>query len=756
MSPEHFLNRELSWLEFNQRVLDEAADPAVPPLERLKFLAITASNLDEFFMVRVGGLQMLAEETRGGGAFGENGADDEDFSDAGPGGPPGTDPAGMTPERQLEAIAERCAQMAADQYALLAELDELLAGHGFVRPNPARLSAPQAAALDHAFGEALFGVLTPTSVTAPEDFPLVETGAVCVLVRLAPAAAHDDDPEIKAAANALADGAPRFAVIPCGRAVPRWLTLPTDGAAADHESADRRPIDHADHGRAFAYLPVEDAVAHLAGRFFEGQTVEEAVAFRVTRNADLAIREDQAGDLLRQMRRVLEKRRRTGCVRLELAAGASAEATAFLTRCLDVEPRDLYTAPGPIGLGALMKVTGAAGFDDLRAEDWPPQPAPRLEPEEPAFEALSAADVLLYHPYDSYEPVVRLAEEAAADPDVLAIKQTLYRTSADSRIVAALKTAARAGKSVAAVVELKARFDEARNIEWARDLERAGVQVIYGVRGLKTHAKLLLVVRREPDGVRRYAHFGTGNYNESTARIYSDASLMTADDDLTADAVNFFNAVTGYSQPQAFRRIEAAPIGLRERVEELIRAEADRARQDMPAAIDAKMNSLVDPRLIDALYDASAAGVKIRLNVRGICCLRPGVGGVSENIKVVSVVDRFLEHARVMRFLHGGDELMYLSSADWMPRNLDRRIELLVPVTAEPLKKRLREAMNLYFRDNVKARELHADGAWRKVTRRGRKVRSQRALYEEAVARAERLRPTVFEPHKAPGGNDGD
>ena len=755
MLPEHFLNRELSWLEFNQRVLEEAADPQVPLLERLKFLAITGANLDEFFMVRVGGLQMLADEIdegRGGESDTEDEAlFDEDLSDAGPGGAPGTDPAGMTPERQLAAIAERCATMNADQYALLAELDAALAGHGFVRPAPDRLTAAQAAALDHAFSEALFGVLTPTSVTAPEDFPLVETGAVCVLVRLAPAPPADGgrspDVQIKAAANDLHGGGSRFAVIPCGRAVPRFLTLPAE-AHVDGQ-ADRRPAEHS--GRGFAYLPVEDAVAHLAGRFFEGQTVEEAVAFRVTRNADLAIREDQAGDLLRQMRRVLEKRRRTGCVRLELAAGASGEATAFLTRCLDVAPRDLYTAPGPIGLGALMKVTGAAGFDDLRVEDWPPQPPPRLEGEEPSFEALSAGDVLLYHPYDSYEPVVRLAEEAAADPDVLAIKQTLYRTSADSRIVAALKAAARAGKSVAAVVELKARFDEARNIEWARDLERAGVQVIYGVRGLKTHAKLLLIIRREPDGVRRYAHFGTGNYNESTARIYSDASLMTADDDLTADAVNFFNAVTGYSQPQAFRRIEAAPIGLRERVAELIRAEADRARQGMPAQIDAKMNSLVDPALIDALYDAGRAGVRVRLNVRGICCLRPGVEGVSENIRVVSVVDRFLEHARVMRFAHGGDELVYISSADWMPRNLDRRIELLTPVTADPLKKRLTDVMNLYFKDNVKARELHADGVWRRVKRRGRRVRSQRVLYEEAVDRAERLRPTVFEPHKAPG-----
>ncbi|QDT14989.1 polyphosphate kinase 1 [Alienimonas californiensis] len=764
MSPEHFLNRELSWLEFNQRVLDEAADPLVPPLERLKFLAITGTNLDEFFMVRVGGLQMLAEEGRedadgwdGQGDDDEAGAlYDEDLAGSVPGAPPGTDPAGMTPEQQLAAIAERCSRMSADQYALLAELDELLAGHGFVRPNPAKLTSHQATALDHAFREALFGVLTPTSVTGPEDFPLVETGAVCVLVRLAPAAAEEeaDHPVIKAAANALSEGGPRFAVIPCGRAVPRWLTLPTDVTPADAKPASAPAPGSHEGGRAFAYLPVEEAVAHLAGRFFEGQTVEETVAFRVTRNADLAIREDQAGDLLRQMRRVLEKRRRTGCVRLELAAGASEAATAFLTHCLDVAGQDVYTAPGPVGLGALMKVTGAAGFDDLRIDDWPPQPPPRLEGEEPSFDALAANDVLLYHPYDSYEPVVRLAEEAAEDPDVLAIKQTLYRTSADSRIVAALKTAAREGKSVTAVVELKARFDEARNIEWARDLERAGVQVIYGVRGLKTHAKLLLVIRREPDGVRRYAHFGTGNYNESTARIYSDASLMTADEDLTADAVNFFNAVTGYSQPQAFRRIEAAPIGMRERLAELIGAEADRARQGVPAGIDAKMNSLVDPALIDALYDASAAGVKIRLNVRGICCLRPGVEGVSENIQVVSVVDRFLEHARVMRFVHGGDELMYLSSADWMPRNLDRRIELLVPITAEPLKRRMRETMALYFRDNVKARELHADGVWRKVNRRGRKIRSQRVLYEEAVSRAERLRPTVFEPHRAPGKQD--
>ena len=541
----------------------------------------------------------------------------------------------------------------------------------------------------------------------------------------------------------MAGGGPRFAVIPCGRAVPRLITLP----AGEGDG----PVRQSGEAGGFAFLPVEDAVAHLAGRFFVRQTVDEAVAFRVTRNADLSIREDQAGDLLRQMRRVLEARRRGDCVRLELDAGASDVAADFLTACLETDARDVYRAPGPVGLGALMAASGAAGFDDLREPDWPPQPPASLDKREPAFETLAARDVLLYHPYDSYEPVVRLAEEAAADPDVLAIKQTLYRTSSDSRIVAALKTAARAGKSVAAVVELKARFDEARNIEWASDLERAGVQVIYGVRGLKTHAKMLLVVRREPGGVRRYCHFGTGNYNESTARIYSDASLMTADDDLTADAVSFFNAITGYSQPQAFRELDAAPIGLRERVEELIDAEADRARQGLPAEIDAKMNSLVDPTLIDKLYDAAAAGVRVRLNVRGICCLRPGVEGLSENVTVVSVIDRFLEHARAFRFRHGGDELVYLSSADWMPRNLDRRIELLVPVNDDGLKKRLTGILALYFKDNVKARELLPDGTWRRRRRRGRKIRSQQVLYDEAVRRGERDRSTVFEPHRTPG-----
>jgi polyphosphate kinase len=375
------------------------------------------------------------------------------------------------------------------------------------------------------------------------------------------------------------------------------------------------------------------------------------------------------------------------------------------------------------------------------------------------LDILAHQDVLLYHPYQSFDPVVRMIEEAAADPDVLAIKQILYRTSRNSPIVAALARAAQRGKYVTVIVELKARFDEARNIEWARNLEESGVQVIYGVKGLKTHAKTCVIVRREPHGVVRYVHFGTGNYNEITARIYSDASLLTSSEELGADAVAFFNAITGYSQPQRYRKIEAAPTGLRQRLLELIEAETHRKQQGQKAFIDAKINSLVDPELIQALYAASQAGVPIRLNVRGVCCLRPGVPGLSENISVSSIVDRFLEHARILHFHHGGDDLVFISSADWMPRNLDRRIELLVPVEDQAAKSRLISILGIYFEDSAKARALLADGTYKRV-KPGRKKprRSQELLYEDACRRvreAEQSRTTTFEPHRAPGAAGG-
>jgi polyphosphate kinase len=647
-------------------------------------------------MVRVGGLQQLAEGLSGS-----------------------PDPAGMTPDEQLAAISKRTHRMARDQYALLAEIEGLLAEAGLKRLRPEDLVERQGRHLEEVFSTEVYGVLTPIAVPPDEPFPPLPGLALNMCVRL------EADPQDAAKR-------PRFAVIPFGRTVPRFITLPAEGG--------------------YHYLPLEDAVRVHADRFFPGEKIAECVPFRITLNADLSLREDQAGDLLSHMREVLLARKASDCARLEVAAEASEETLRFLTSKLEAAEQDVYLLPGPLDLSAYFRLADVRGFDKLRNEPWPPQPSPQIEPNAGMFETLSRGDVLLYHPYESFEPVVRLVEQAAADPDVLAIKQTLYRTSRESPIVAALARAAENGKNVTAVVELKARFDEERNITWAESLERAGVQVIYGVKGLKTHAKACVIVRREPHGIQRYCHFGTGNYNEATARVYSDASLLTNDEDLCADAVAFFNAITGYSQPQIFRKIDAAPIGLRERLIELIEGETERSRQGQKARIDAKLNSLVDPEIIDALYEASKAGVRVRLNVRGICCLRPGVKGLSENVRVVSIIDRFLEHARVLYFRHGGDERVFLSSADWMPRNLDRRVELLVPVEAPPLRKRLLHILSLYFKDTVKARELRPDGTYKPVrpSERHPEFRSQEELYREAVEAvrtAELSRRTVFEPH---------
>jgi polyphosphate kinase len=400
-----------------------------------------------------------------------------------------------------------------------------------------------------------------------------------------------------------------------------------------------------------------------------------------------------------------------------------------------------------------MALTELSGFDSLKPEPWPPQPSVDIDPTVSMFDIIAQRDVLLCHPYDSFDPVVRLIDEAADDPDVLAIKQTLYRTSRNSPIVAALARAAQRGKYVTAIVELKARFDEARNIEGARLLEQADAQVIYGVKGLKTHAKICLIVRREPHGIQRYMHFGTGNYNESTARIYSDISLMTCNEDLGADATSFFNAITGYSQPRRYRKIEAAPTGLRDKLIDMIETETKRKQQGQKAHIVIKLNSLVDPQIIDTLYAASQAGVTVKLNIRGICCLRPGVPGLSENIEAISIIDRFLEHARIFYFYHGGDERVFISSADWMPRNLDRRIELLTPVEDTAARRRLINILDIYFRDTRKARRLLPDGGYQMIVSDTElTVSSQETLYRaarNAVRRTKQSQLTMFEPHRA-------
>jgi len=699
--PSKFVNRELSWLEFNQRVLDEATDKDIPLIERLKFLAITASNLDEFFMVRVGGLQILSAQ-----------------------GSTKRDPAGLTPDEQLQQITLRVQKMTEDQQnSFLKEIEPGLSQAGIRRKQPANLSQQQNRTLEQVFDNEIYPVLTPMAVTA-DQFPLLMNQTLYMAVQLA---AEQEE------------GDPRYAVIPLGGAVSRFITLPAESG--------------------YEYLLLEDAVTAFVQRFFPGEEILECVPFRITLNADISSSEDMASDLLVQMQTLLEDRKQTDAVRLEISTFVSNNTLDFFRDALHVSDQQIYVLPGPLDLSAFFRFTDVRGFDHLKYESWPPFPSPNVEPSMSMFDNIAERDLLLYHPYESFDPVIRLIEEAADDPDVLAIKQTLYRTSRTSPVVAALARAAERGKSVSVIVELKARFDEARNIEWARNLEKSGVQVIYGVRGLKTHAKICIIVRREAEGIRKYVHFGTGNYNESTARIYSDASYFTCNEELTNDATSFFYAITGYSQPQQYRKIEAAPTGLRDKVIEMIEAETERKRQGQRAVILAKCNSLVDPEIITALYNASEAGVTIKLNIRGICCLRPGLPGISENIEVVSIIDRFLEHARIFCFSHGGDDRVFISSADWMPRNLEKRVELLVPILENSCRERLIAIMNCYFADTVKARRILEDGGYENIKTSPDKlpVRSQELLYQkvrEQVMRLKKSQSTLFEPHRA-SGNDG-
>jgi polyphosphate kinase len=696
MVKKKLFNRELSWLEFNQHVLDEALDPTVPLQERLNFLSITGSNLDEFFMVRVGGLQILEQQ----------GIDKADHS-------------GMTPSQQLQAISQRVQKMMADQYRCYqGQLEPRLSEAGIRRLRLADLSESQKGRVGHIFDQEVFPVVTPMGIDPRQRMPLLRNLGLNVAVRLKSTAQRP---------------AQRFAIVPLGSRPNRFVRVPAE--------------------QGYSYLLLEDLISMFIERFFPGETVVEQQVFRITRNADMSVREDQAADLLSQMKEVLDARKQSNCVRLEIDQRASKRLLNFLTRILKVSSRDVLPTPGPMDLSAFRTLAALDGFPSLRYEPWPPVASPYIDRKNGIFQELRDRSILLYHPYDSFEPVVRLVQEAAVDADVLAIKQILYRTSRNSPIIEALRKAAENGKYVTAVVELKARFDEARNIEWAQELEQAGVQVIYGVRGLKTHAKLCIVVRREPQGIVRYLHFGTGNYNETTARLYSDASYFSCDPDLANDASTFFNAITGYSQPQQLLKLDAAPVGLRARFLELIQSEIERKSQGQKALIMAKMNSLVDPQLIGALYQASKQGVRVLLNVRGICCLRPGVKRLSENISVVSIVDRFLEHSRIYYFYQGGEEKVFLSSADLMPRNLDRRIELLVPVEDAASRKRLISILDTYFKDNVKGRRLLPGGNYERVTVAPAKkpVRSQELLYQRAVYEAKQSQlasRTVFQPLK--------
>lgn len=690
-----FFNRELSWLEFNQRVLDEAADSAIPLFERLKFLAITASNLDEFCMVRVGGLKLLvAEKIRR------------------------TDPAGLTPRKQLDAVTHRLRQMVDDQYRLWHVLKTALSGHELtVLERINGLTPEQGTWLAREFNENIFPMLSPIAVN--DDKPFRPAGLLLHCAALLDPVSPDESP--------------RLAFIPLGPQIPRFIRIP--------ETSNRA-----------LFIPVEQVVAWQINTIFEGQSVRECTSFRVTRNADIELREDLSSDLLVGMQELLDDRRETACIRLEVAKNTSRNLLTALSRHVGLDQADVYLVNGPIELRAMMSLVRTEGFDTLRDEAWDPVASPDVDIKKPLFPQIAEHDILLVHPYESFDPVVKFIDDAANDPQVLAIKQVLYRTAPQSAIVEALIRAAQVGKHVTVLIELKARFDEARNITQAQRLEMAGVHVVYGVRELKTHAKICLVVRREPRGIVRYVHFATGNYNEKTATQYSDVGLFTCQPDFGADASDIFNAITGYSQPQKLRRLELAPFTLRTTLLKLIANETGRAQNKEKAQITLKMNSLSDETLIRALYDAAQAGVKVRLNIRGVCCLKPGVPGLSTNITVVSIIDRFLEHARVFCFHDGGRNLLFISSADAMTRNLEKRIELLIPVLDAQCHEKLLKTLTIYFTDNQKAHILCPDGTYKRLTSRNHEApsRSQHLLFvntqKSALLNAQR-QPTMLEPY---------
>ena len=679
-----YLNRELSWLEFNARVLAEADSDTVPLGERLKFHAIVASNLDEFFMVRVAGLkQQLA------GGVGEEGPD------------------GLSVGDQLTAISDRAHELAAAEHVSLHErLLPLLAEHGVLILKPSQLPPELLADIDDRFAREIFPILTPIAIDPGHPFPRVRNRSLnlaCMFIR---------------------EGATEsaFGVVQVPMMIPRLM--PVNGVRL----ASGQRAKH-------AFVLLEDVIARHVGTCFPGARFRGVYAFRVTRNFDLSIDDEEAQDLLQTIQQELRKRERGNAVRLEVAGEVPAASLAKLTKALKLDrDRDVYVSRGLLDVSDLLHIKGLEERRDLRDEPFSPHVAKPFRDEDDLFAVVRERDVLLHHPYDSFESVVNFVSAAADDPDVLAIKQTLYRTGGDSPFVRALARAAEAGKQVTAIVELKARFDEESNIAWARTLEQSGVHVVYGLLGLKTHAKCTLIVRREKGLLRRYAHLATGNYNTHTARLYTDLSFFTSRVALCEDVSSLFNLLTGYSAPAKWNELIVAPLDMHDRVLDLIEREREHAMAGRPSGIVAKMNALVDADVIEALYRASQAGVPIRLLVRGICCLRPQVPGVSETIEVHALLDRFLEHARVMRWTNGGREEFYFASADWMPRNFHRRVEFLCPIDDPELRIRVAELLELQFADNTKSWRLRADGAYERAKDSGPPVRSQQKLIDQARA----------------------
>jgi polyphosphate kinase len=689
--PSLFINREQSWLEFNARVLAESASPNVPLYERLKFLAIFSTNLDEFFMVRVAGLQAQL-----------SGEVDE------------VPPDGKTPEQQLAAISHRAHELVAEHYRVwnsnvLPGLRE--AGVALVKPD--ELAPADLQALDEHFARAIFPALTPIAIDPVHPFPHVRNKSINVGVIFE---------------HSSRSNSPHFGLVQVPSMLPRLIRVPVAGA--------RR-----------AFVALEDLIVRHAGAIFPQMHVAGSYAFRVTRNFDIEIDDEEAADLLVTLQAELRRRERGHAVRIEVSGDVPPDSIRWLCRELDLDcDNDVFHVPGPLFIGDLTELAAGDDRRELRDEPFTPQYVPPFRDADDLFELLRERDVLLHHPYESFEAVVDFLSQAAEDPNVLAIKQTLYRTGGESPMVRALQRGAELGKQVTALVELKARFDEESNIRWARALERSGVNVMYGLLGFKTHAKVLLVVRRERGGLRRYVHLATGNYNQQTARTYEDISLFTAREDFGEDATSLFNLLTGYSAPKKWNQLIVSPLGLHEAVLGLITRETEHARKGRPAGIVAKLNSLVDADVITALYRASQAGVDIDLLVRGICCLRPGVKGVSERIRVHAVVDRFLEHARLMHFKNGGQDDVFCSSADWMPRNFRRRVEVMFPIVDEALKRRaIAEILAAMRADTTKGWLLRHDGSYaRLAVENGENgSRSQQRFIELARERAREAEPVL-------------
>lgn len=686
-NPKYYDNRELSWIKFEHRVLNEAKDKEIPILDRLKFVSITSSNLDEFFMVRVASLKDMEHA-----------------------GYTKKDIAGMDPTEQLCAIGKEVHALVEKQYNTYnRSLMPILRKEGIrIIGAYEELNEKQATYVDKYFMEHVYPVLTPMAVDASRPFPLVRNKSLNIAALIK--SKHPNSKLQQGSKQEL-----EFATVQVPSVLPRLVPIPGED--------DR-----------YTFTLLEQIIEKNMAQLFLNYDLVCAYPYRIMRNADLSFDEDEASDLLKEIQKQLVKRQWGEVIRLEIEHKADKRLLQVLKEQLAVSGKDVYEIAGPLDLTFLMKMYGLSGCDDLREKLFVPQKNPRILPGESIFDEIKKGDIFLTHPYETFDPVVDFIQQAAVDPDVLAIKQTLYRVSGNSPIIAALAKAAENGKQVTVLVELKARFDEENNIVWAQKLEKAGCHVIYGLVGLKTHCKIALVVRREEDAITRYVHLGTGNYNDSTAKLYTDCGIFTCNENYGEDATAVFNMLSGYSEPARWNKLVVAPIWLRDRFIALIDREIAHAKEGKEAYIVAKMNSLCDRQIIEKLYEASSVGVEIYLVIRGICCLRTGIPGVSEHIHVTSIVGTFLEHSRIFYFYNNGQEDIYMGSADWMPRNLDRRVEIVFPVEDDVIKDRIKHILDVLLRDNLKAYAMLSDGTYAKMSRRGKQaIGAQMTFCREAM-----------------------